>query len=66
MTKTAHTIYGAIEAQPGSTVRMIADSIGMSYAAVYNALTALEQQPDTLVSEDEYGRLYPFREKEMT
>ena len=55
-------IYAHIAANPGVTIRCIADALGARYQDIYNALTKLET-PETLVYEADNGRLYPF-EKE--
>ena len=56
---TAENLYAEITANPGSTIRDIADAFGIRYQSIYNALPTLEK-PGMLIYEDELKRLYPL------
>ncbi len=55
-------IYRKIEAYPGERPGFIARLLGVNRSEVTRALPALEDR-GLLVSEDDHGRLWPFRWK---
>jgi len=60
----AKNVYREICKQGGRTAKEIAMKLNVNRRCVLEALLALEQDKDTLVSEDDQGRLFKFiREK---
>lgn len=55
-------IYRKIEEYPGERPGFFARLLGLNRSEVTRALPALEDK-GLLVSEDEHGRLWPFRRK---
>lgn len=62
---TSIALYEHIAANPGSTISSIAQALEIRTQDVYSKLSTLESN-GYLLYEDEYGRLYPFSEKELT
>jgi DNA-binding IclR family transcriptional regulator len=56
-------IYRKIEAYPGERPGFLARLLGLNRSEVTRALPALEEK-GWLVSEDEHGRLWPFRRED--
>jgi DNA-binding IclR family transcriptional regulator len=56
-------IYRKIEAHPGERPGFLARLLGVNRSEVTRALPALEEK-GWLVSEDEHGRLWPFRRED--
>jgi DNA-binding MarR family transcriptional regulator len=55
-------IYRTVETYPGERSGLIARILGLSRSSVTRALPALEEE-GYLLSEDDDGRLWPFRRK---
>lgn len=56
-------IYNTVKENPGQRSGWIARLLGLERSEVTRALPALEEQ-GYLVSEDERGRLWPFKKKQ--
>jgi DNA-binding IclR family transcriptional regulator len=56
-------IYRKIEAYPGERPGFLACLLGLNRSEVTRALPALEEK-GWLVSEDDHGRLWPFRRED--
>jgi DNA-binding IclR family transcriptional regulator len=56
-------IYRKIEAYPGERPGFLARLLGLNRSEVTRALPALEEK-GWLVSEDDHGRLWPFRRED--
>jgi DNA-binding Lrp family transcriptional regulator len=52
-------IWNTLEDNPGATIRMLAQSVGLDPRDVAGRLATLENS-GYLISEDQYGQLYPF------
>jgi predicted transcriptional regulator len=52
-------IFETIQAQPGITKRALSEHLEISYGSIESRLAALESH-GMLISEDNYGHLYPM------
>ncbi len=55
-------IYQAVEQNPGEKAAEVAQRLGLNRSEVTRYLPALEEN-GLLLSEDQQGRLWPFKEK---